>query len=65
MLAEAVSNTSEKLDKLKEAERQVQEQFKRGEASEAQVRALEREIIATTNKLDRLQTSRARNGRQL
>ena len=52
VLAEAVSNTSEKLDKLKEAERQVQEQFKRGEVSEAQVRELQREIIATTNKLD-------------
>ena len=52
VLADAVSNTSEKLDKLKEAERQVQEQFKRGEASEAQVRELQREIIATTNKLD-------------
>ena len=52
VLADAVSNTSEKLDKLKEAERQVQEQFQRGEVSEAQVRELQREIIATTNKLD-------------
>ena len=52
VLAEAVTNTSEKLDKLKQAEAQVQEQFKRGEVSEAQVRELQREIIATTNKLD-------------
>ena len=51
ILAEAVENTSKKLDTLKEAERQVQEQFERGEVSEEQVRALQREIIATTNKL--------------
>jgi len=52
VLAEAVENTSKKLDKLKEAEKQVQEQFERGEASEEQVRALQREIIATAKKLD-------------
>lgn len=51
VLADAVSNTEDKLEKLKEAERQVQEQFARGEASEEQVRALQREIIATTSKL--------------
>lgn len=52
VLADAVSNTSEKLDTLKEAEKQVQKQFERGEVSEAQVRELQREIIATTKKLD-------------
>ena len=51
ILADAVSNTSDKLDTLKEAERQVQQQFERGEASEEQVRALQREIIATEKKL--------------
>ena len=51
ILAEAIANTSKKLDTLKEAERQVQEQFQRGEASEEQVRALQREIISTTQKL--------------
>lgn len=51
VLADAISNTEDKLDKLKEAERQVQKQFEKGEASEEQVRALQREIIATTNKL--------------
>lgn len=51
VLAEAISNTEDKLDKLKEAERQVQEQFEKGEASAEQVRALQREIIATTKKL--------------
>ena len=52
VLADAVANTREKLDKLKEAEKQVQAQFKKGEVSEAQVRELQREIIATTKKLD-------------
>ena len=52
VLAEAVSNTSSKLDTLKEAERQVQQQFERGEVSVEQVRALQREIIATEKKLD-------------
>ncbi len=51
VLAAAVSNTSEKLDKLKQAEKQVQEQFERGEVSEAQYRALQREIITTEKKV--------------
>lgn len=52
ILAEAVSNTSEKLETLKEAEREVQEQFERGEASAEQVRSLQREIAATEQKLE-------------
>lgn len=52
VLAEAVKNTAEKLDTLRDAEKQVQKQFERGEVSEDQVRALQREIVATTKKLD-------------
>lgn len=52
ILAEAVENTKEKLETLKEAEKQVQKQFERGEVSEEQVRALQREIIATTKKME-------------
>lgn len=52
VLTDAVDATSEKLDKLKEAEKQVQKQFERGEVSEEQVRALKREIIATEGKLE-------------
>lgn len=47
VLADAISNTESKLDTLKEAEKQVQAQFARGEVSEAQYRALQREIIET------------------
>lgn len=53
VLADAISNTEEKLGTLKDAEKQVQEQFERGEVSEAQVRALRREIIETERKLDK------------
>lgn len=52
VLAEAVENTRKKLDTLKEAEKQVQEQFKRGEVSAEQVRELQREIVATERKLN-------------
>ena len=57
VLADAVENTKDKLDTLREAEKQVQEQFKRGEVSEAQVRELQREIIATTKKLDQYENA--------
>lgn len=53
VLAEAISNTEDKLGTLKEAEKQAQEQFEKGEISEQQYRALQREIIATENKLDK------------
>ena len=51
LLADTISNTSSRLETLREAERQVQRQFERGEVSEAQVRALRREIIATEGQL--------------
>ena len=51
VLAGTINNTAKKLETLREAERQVQRQFERGEASEAQVRALQREIVATEGKL--------------
>lgn len=57
ILAEAVANTSKKLETLKEAEQQVQAQFERGEASADQVRALQREIVATTQKLDQYENA--------
>lgn len=53
VLADAISNTEDKLDTLKEAEKQAQEQFKEGKISEQQYRALQREVIATESKLDK------------
>ena len=51
ILKEAIGSTKEKLDTLKEAEKQVQEQFENGEVSEEQYRALQREIASTEIKL--------------
>lgn len=56
LLGEAVSNTRDKLNTLKEAERQVQEQFKRGEVSEEQYRAIQREVIQTERNLKDLES---------
>ncbi|NLA28024.1 MAG: phage tail tape measure protein [Firmicutes bacterium] len=55
LLAEAVTNTRDKLDTLKEAEKQVQEQFKRGEVSEEQYRAVQREVVKTEQELKKLE----------
>ncbi len=51
VLSEAIANTEKKLGTLREAEKQVQAQFERGEVSEAQYRALQREIVEAENKL--------------
>ncbi len=53
VLADAISSTKDKLSTLREAEKQVQEQFERGEVSEEQYRALQREIIATEQQLSK------------
>ncbi len=56
VLAGAIDTTEKKLEQLKEAERQVQAQFERGEVSEEQVRALQREIIKTEGQLKSYRT---------
>lgn len=48
VLNEAIANSASKLQTLKEAEQQVQAQFERGEVTEEQYRALQREIESTT-----------------
>jgi TP901 family phage tail tape measure protein len=55
ILADAVANTSNKLETLREAQRQVAEQFARGEVAEEQYRAIQREVIATEQNLRNLQ----------
>lgn len=54
LLKEAIANTKEKLDTLKTAQKQVQEQFEKGEITEEQYRDLQREIVATEQKLKSL-----------
>lgn len=55
LLGDAIGETKEKLDALKEAEKQVQSQFQRGEVSRQQYDALEREIADTEIALRNLQ----------
>ncbi|MEY8366085.1 phage tail tape measure protein [Anaerovoracaceae bacterium 41-7] len=54
LLTQAVAETKSKLDTLKEAEKQAQEQFQRGDISEEQYRDLQREIVLTEQKLKSL-----------
>jgi phage-related minor tail protein len=51
LLAEAVQNSKEKLDRLKTTQQQVNEQFARGEISEEQYRAFQREVAKAEQEL--------------
>jgi len=55
LLADAVANTREKLDRLKSVQEQVNEQFARGEISEGQYRAFQREVVKTEQELRNLE----------
>lgn len=55
LLGNQVAQTKEKLDSLKQAEKQAQDQFKKGDISEKQYNALKREVIATENQLGKLE----------
>lgn len=55
LLSEAVENTKSKLETLREAEKQVQQQFERGEIGEEQYRAIQREVIKTEQDLKKLE----------
>ncbi|GAB6169698.1 hypothetical protein JCM1393_21580 [Clostridium carnis] len=56
LLAESISNTKDKLGTLKEAEKQVQQQFENGKIGEEQYRALQREVIKTEKELKSLES---------
>lgn len=56
ILTEQVSNTTQKLNQLKEAEAQVQEQFRRGDITEEQYRNFRREIEFTEGSLQGMKT---------
>lgn len=55
LLADAVGETKTKLETLKEAEKQAEDQFKEGKISEEQYNALKREIVDTEQKLKSLE----------
>ncbi|OAT74563.1 phage tail tape measure protein [Parageobacillus thermoglucosidasius] len=56
LLSQAVANTTEKLNRLKSVQQQVADQFARGEISEGQYRAFQREIEKTEGQLRSLQS---------
>lgn len=55
LLTASIDKTKSKLDTLKEAQVQVQEQFDKGEITEEQYRDFQREIIATEKALENLE----------
>lgn len=55
LLAEAVQNSSEKLNRLKTAQQQVNEQFRKGEISEEQYRAFQREVVKAEQELEKFE----------
>lgn len=56
LLAQAVSETKDKLATLKDAEKQAQQQFAEGKISQEQYEGLQREIIETEQKLKTLES---------
>lgn len=56
ILTRAVAETSEKLGILKEAQAQVEMQFRNGDIGEDQYRSFQRELIKTTNELDNFES---------
>jgi len=57
VLSDQITQTADKLALLKTAQEQAAEAFKRGEVSEEQMRALEREVISAENALKKYQTA--------
>ena len=62
LLGDQVATTREKLDRLKSAQAQVNEQFKAGKISEGQYRAFQREVIETESKLKHFETQLKNTG---
>ncbi|NOP79593.1 DUF2207 domain-containing protein [Bacillus paranthracis] len=54
LLSEQVGNTTEKLNRLKAAQEQVNQKFSQGKISAEQYRAFNREVVATENHLNSL-----------
>lgn len=55
LLADTIANSQEKLDRLKAAEQQVDEQFKKGDIKERQYRAFQREVAKAEQDLRRFE----------
>lgn len=62
LLAQQVQVTTEKLNRLKDAQKQVEDQFSKGEIGADQYRAFQREVIQTEGKLNGLKQKLAQVG---
>lgn len=65
LLNKSVESTEKKLEVLKQAEKQVQDQFKRGQVSEAQYNSLKREIIATESSLKKTKSAAQKTANEI
>lgn len=65
LLEKSIAENEEKLKSLKKAEEEVQKQFQEGKISQEQYDALQREIIATENELERLEIQAEEAGNAL
>lgn len=65
LLGDALDNTGEKLNRLRDAQKQVDEQFRKGEISEGQYRAFQREVAKTEQELRSLQSGLDKTGDSL
>lgn len=65
LLNKSVESTEKKLEVLKQAEKQVQDQFKRGQVSEAQYNSLKREIIATESSLKKTKSEAQKTANEI
>ena len=57
LLSDAISGTKDKLELVKDAERQVKEQFEQGKVGEDQYRAIQREVVIAEQELKKLETT--------
>lgn len=65
VLTENIGETNKKLEVLREAARQAQDQLERGEISEEQYRALQREVTKTEQSLNKLEGQASDTGNDL
>lgn len=65
ILNESIKNSKEKLDKLKEAQKQVTEQYQRGEIDAGQFRAFQREIETTEAEIKKFKDESAKTADSL
>lgn len=65
LLTQAITETKEKLSTLKTAAQQANEQFQKGDITQAQYDALQREIIETEQKLKELESQASKTNQSL